>query len=45
MSDMRIQGLRRRVLGQAEDVPTAEAGHATPPGDEEKPERAHAPER
>ena len=45
MSDLPIQGLRRGVLGQAEHIPAAEAGHAPGSGDEEEPERAHATEQ
>jgi hypothetical protein len=44
VSDLVIEGLSRRVLGQAEHVPTAEAGQTSGPGDDEEAERAHAAE-
>ena len=44
VSDVPIQGLRRRVLGESEHVPATEAGQMASSGDEEEPKRAHAPE-
>ena len=38
MSDLPIQCLRRRVLGEAQHVASAEAGQAPRPGDEKKPQ-------
>ena len=41
---MLTERLAREVHGQAQYVPAAEAAQATGSDDEEKPERAHAPE-
>jgi hypothetical protein len=45
VSDVPTQGLRRRVVGQAEHVPPSEAGQPSGSSDEEEPERAHAAEQ
>ena len=45
MVDGRIEGLGRRVVGEAQDVAAANAGHATGPGDEQETQGAHAPDQ
>jgi hypothetical protein len=44
VSDLPIEGLRRRVLSEAEHVASPQTGQASRPGDEKKPQGAQAAE-